>query len=138
MRRFLLLSSSLIWLFGSCEIDKDKWHFIRVRNNSSKTIRVCGAYILPDTMLPEKQLQTVKILSGKTGEIHGGSLDDKRLKCFKTEKVTLFILDEQVFQTEPWDTIRKYNMVLKRYEIDSQDLKNLSKDIGGAWALPYP
>jgi len=116
-----------------------QWKCFRIHNLSSKTIRVCGAYILPDTKLPEKKLSTTEILPGKSNMIYGSQLNDDALKRFETEKVTLFIIDDQVFQTVSWDTIRKYDMVLKRYEINMEDYSNLKRDINDkGWGLPYP
>ena len=136
MKKILLLVCSVLLLSDSCTFDK--FYFIRIQNNSHTTIKVCGAYILPDTLLPKEKLATTTILPGKSNTILDYRLNDYQLKRFENEKVTLFVIDEQIFQKVPWDTIRKHNMILKRYEIDSQDLKNLSKAIGGAWALPYP
>ena len=115
-----------------------QWHCIRILNLSSKTIRVCGAYILPDTKLPEKKLLTTEILPGKSNVIHGSQLNDDDLQRFKTERVTLFILDDHVFQTVPWDTIRKYDMVLKRYEINKEDYLNMYHRHEKHSGLPYP
>ena len=137
MKKILLLLF-IFWFSGSC-VEKDDWYFIRVRNNSSKTIRICGAYILPEIMLPEEQLTTYKAPPGESREIRGNAFNDKGLKRFKNgEKITLFIIDEQIYQTNPWDTIRKYNMVLKRYEMDSQDYAKLAQHNGKAYALVYP
>ena len=125
---------------GSCDFDfaNKGYYGMRVFNNSSTSIMVCGAYILPDTLLPKQQLTTVKILPGKCNEIEDYHLNDKKLGRFDTEKITLFILDDQVYQTLPLDTIHKYNMVLKRYEIDKNDYRNLVVDICKGYALLYP
>ena len=136
MKKIFLLIFPVVLLSGSCEIDR--WNLINIRNNSSMKIRVCGAYILPDTILPKKQLKTIEILPETNREIRGALFDDDRFIRLKNEKVTLFVLDDHVFQTVPWDTIRKYNMVLKRYEFNRQDFIYLSKQYNGYWALPYP
>ena len=115
-------------------------HFvIKILNYSSKTIAVCGAYILPETKLPEGQLSTTKILPQKSGFIYDSQINDIGLRRYKTEKVTIFFLDDHVFQTVPWDTIRKYDMVLKRYEINQEDFINTSKfDDKLGRGLSYP
>jgi len=110
-----------------------------MHNDSNITIRVCGAYILPDTMLPENKLTTIIIPPRKGHEINCRLFDDGYCMRLKSEKVTLFVLDGNVFQTVPWDTIRKYNMVLKRYEFDRQDITSLLKKYDDRyWALAYP
>jgi len=135
MKNILLFVFSVFILSGSCDIDR--WGWIRIQNNSKLTIIVCGDYILPDTILPSKELKTIEILPGEVREIRGYLFDDDRFMRLKSEKLSLFVLDEQVFQTMPWDTVRKYNMVLKRYEINRQDYLDLVQYDKG-WALPYP
>ena len=137
MKKFLLIQICFVILISGCNFD---WlaneDGIRIHNISSKTIRVCGAYILPDTKLPQEQLKTVKIPAGKTDWVMEYILNDKNMKRFKTEKITLFILDEQVFKTTSWDTIRKYDMILKRYEINREDYMNSLIKYKGATAFP--
>ena len=138
MKKIPFIVSFFFFLPGSCE-DSDRWgDFIVMKNNSSLTIIVCGAYVLPDTLLPKETLRTTVILPEKSNTITSYSLGDNKLKRFKAEKISLFVLDEQVFQTMPWDTICKYNMVLKRYEINGDDYLNLVQYDGKRWALPYP
>ena len=110
-----------------------------MHNGSNITIRVCGAYILPDTMLPENQLKTLIISPRKGREINCRLFDDDYCMRLKSERVTLFVLDDNVFQTVPWDTIRKYNMILKRYEFNRQDITSLLRKYDDRyWALAYP
>jgi len=126
-----------MFLLGSC--DRDRWQFFNIHNDSEITIVVCGAYILPDTLLPGKQLKTIKIPPNRNYEINCTLFDDDYCMRLKYEKVTLFVLDNTVFQVVPWDTIRKYNIVLKRYEFNRQDITVLLKKYDNRyWALPYP
>ena len=135
MKKILLLVCSVFLLSGSCV--KDEWRFIKMKNNSTETIRICGTYVLPDTILPVAQLKTVKMLPSELKEITGYILDYP-FKRWNTEKITLFVIDDQIFQTTSWDTIRKHNMVLKRYEINKQDYLNMQQKYEKSWALPYP
>ena len=143
MKKILLICFVSL-VVESCD-DPLKWLatnqyvFFRVQNNSALTIIVYGDYILPDTILPqEKRTSYVKILPEKMRQITDRDLSDKGLKRFETEKLSLFIIDDQIFQTTPWDTISKHNMILKRYEINRQDYNNLKKRYGDISALPYP
>ena len=136
MKKILLFVCSFILFFGSCE--KDRWRFFNMHNDSNITIRVCGAYILPDTMLPEKQLNTIIIPPRKNHEINCRLFDDGYCMRLKSERVTLWVLDDNVFQTVPWDTIRKYNMILKQYEFNRMELTSLMKEYEHCYALPYP
>ena len=89
--------------------------------------------------MPEKHLTTVEILPQKSNVILDSYLSDIKLKRFETEKVTLFFLDDHVYKTVPWDSIRKYNLVLKRIEINNQEYLNLiQSQPKDAWGIPYP
>ena len=44
----------------------------------------------------------------------------------------MFILDADVVENEPWDSIVVHYKVLKRYQFTEQDLQNHS------WTLTYP
>jgi len=108
------LISLFIVLLGCDKLVPDQYYMIRVKNNSLKTILSCGAYILPDTILPSNKLVTTKIFSGKSNVILDSQLNDDKLERFKNEKVSIFIIDEQVFNSMTWDSIRKGNYILKR------------------------
>jgi len=133
MKNIAIILVTIILISGSCDnLVPDQYYMIRVKNNSSATIIACGAYILPDTLLPIKPLATTKILSGKSNVILDNQLKDNKLERFKTEKVSIFIIDEKVFNLISWDSIQKSNNILKRYEICEQDLSNMN------WVINYP
>jgi len=69
---------------------------------------------------------------GKMANILDSHIDDPDLKRFDKEKLSIFIIDNDVYLSEPWDTIRKYNKILKRYELNSKELK----DMGGTIVYP--
>lgn len=126
----------LTFLFASIMTNCDKcvpdqFYIIRVYNFSESPARACGAYILPDTLLSIKPLATTKILSGKSNVIQGHMIGDDKLERFKKEKVTIFIIDENVFNTIAWDEICKNNMILERYEINEEDLAQMG------WSIKY-
>lgn len=50
----------------------------------------------------------------------------------KFKYVRIFLFDEKVVQTVPWDTIRVNNMYLKRIDVTKQMLDSLD------WILTYP
>jgi hypothetical protein len=133
MKNIAIIFVSIIIMSGSCEdLIPDQYYFIRVKNNSPTTIIACGAYVLPDTLLPIEPLATTKILSGRSNVILDNQLNDKRLERFKKEKVTIFIIDEKVYCGITWDSLRRSNRILKRFEISEPDLSNLN------WILNYP
>lgn len=133
MKNFAIIFVSIILMSGSCDdLVPDQYYMIRVKNNSPTTIIACGAYVLPDTLLPIESLATTKILSGKSNVILDNQLKDKKLERFKKEKVTIFIIDEKVYNGITWDSLRMSNKILKRYEISEPDLSNMN------WILNYP
>lgn len=133
MRNLIIVLSSLCLMSGSCDdFVPDQYYFIRIRNNSSQDVITCGSYILPNTLLPQDSLATTKVLSGKSNVILDRQLNDPKLERFKTEKATIFIISEDVFSSLSWDSLRKSNNILKKYEINEKDLEEMG------WEINYP
>ena len=115
--------------FTSCEKVVESWAAIRVRNNSSQTIDVYAAYILPDTNLPTLKPKLFKIQQNSNCLIYDNDVNDKKFEKFKSNKLTFIILKSDITNNVPWDSIRTKYLILKRYETNEQDLKNMGGDL---------
>jgi len=116
---YLLLS---LLLTGCLEWFADKAYFIRIINNSSRTIYVCADYILPDTLLPVNKPYLAEIKPKSKGNLHGFQFNDDAFKRLQNERLTIFILDKNDVDTFSWDYLRENNIVLKRYEGNGKEL----------------
>lgn len=122
-----------ISIFGCEQFPMDKRYRIFLKNNSGVNLQVYKALgdvidstAYPDTSLPRKLIRRflepniekqVLIYDG-SGTIE--SFFERRLK----DTLSIFIFNADTLQKYPWDTIRKRYMVLIRYDLSLQDLKN--------------
>lgn len=132
MKLFQLLLFAIILLIGSCEKFADHSYTIDIKNNSGQIINVYAVYILPDTNLSLEKPKFLEIQIGEVEELYDKDVNDQKLNRFKTEKLTIFILSNDTLGSYSWEEIRMDNKILKRYEINEQDLV----DMGGS--LIYP
>lgn len=127
-RLFYLFASIL--LFSSCDSSSTDGNWgVTVYNRSLSNIVVCGSYILPDTLLPKSNFSTIVVEKNKRGVLEDHMLNDKDMKRFEKQKLSVFVIDEEIYKNESWDTIRKYNKVLKRYELNLQDYRNMGNEV---------
>jgi hypothetical protein len=103
-----------------------------VKNNSSNDIVVCASYIFPDTLLPVKPLEISSIESEQSGLIHGWMTGDPKLERLKTEYLTVFIIDKQVYSSNSWDSLRIKNLILQKYHFNEAKLQS------AGWKINYP
>lgn len=118
---FLLLISS------NCKNEENK--SIIIKNNSADSICALYTEIYPDTTLDcrvgywfigDLQQYQLSLRNGWQDELDRIGI------------LQIFIIDKIVWKTEPCDTIRKYNKILKRYQLTLQDLESLN------WNITYP
>lgn len=120
---FILTLLSCLFLIGvACG---ERFYIISVKNNSDINIIVCGDYILPDTLLPATPLRYVVVKPKSFGKLEDNVIGDTELKRIENEKLSIFIIDKQIFENTPWDTIRKYNKILKRYELNLAEYRQM-------------
>jgi hypothetical protein len=98
-----------------------------IKNNSDRVIDIYAAYILPDTFLPINKPSLITIESKKLGYISDRYIGDDEFKRFSSKKLTIFILSKDTVDKYSWETIRHDYNILKRYEINNNDLV----DMGG-------
>lgn len=105
---------------------------ILIKNNSQKSIYVYASYILPDTAIASLKPSLKELKEGETRSINDHEVGDDKLDRLANEKITLFILSKDSVDKYPWDKIRAEYKILKRYELDNKDLKNM----GGIVSYP--
>ncbi len=125
----LIIPLTLGILFNSCESIADNSYGIRIRNNSSHSISVYGEYILPDTTLKQTEPEFIIVASGKSKILYDSYVDDLSLERFESEKLTVFIFNTDTLEEYNWETVVDDYNILKRYEIDKDDLIDMGGDI---------
>ena len=129
LTRILIFSLSII-ILSSTTCKKDNIHYeLTIINKSNKSIYMNWADSYPDTLLNcpwgvEIPVNDKYIISGGS---HGWE------DIFKSMDILqIFIVDANFAKTTPCDSIRKYNMILKRYALTYKDLQNKN------WTITYP
>jgi len=96
--------------------DKDVFCYVAITSNP---YRDCD-----DTFLPAEKLGDIL----KKDEITSRSFDMESV-C---NIIRIFILDPDTIAKYPWETIRKNNKILKRYDIQKNELQKMD------WKITYP
>ncbi len=134
MKKVVFLLFCLTFLFTACPMDRESC--IWVKNNSNQIIVVTAGYILPDTLLPEKPkfLKTMPI--GQSCMVNGSEVEDGYLQRMENgERITLFVLSKDSVDNHSWEYLRENNVILRRYEFNMEELKNMN---GGGYLVNYP
>jgi hypothetical protein len=116
---------------SSCEkvIIADKYYPLIVINNSIQTVRVFMANEIaekqyPDTTLPDFKPSAIKIPSNKRGYFDSKIPWNEVLAKLPADTLSVFIMDAEVYDNEPWDSITVNYNILKRLDLSFEDLKN--------------
>jgi hypothetical protein len=130
--KYILIIISTALLSGCLEDFADHAYAIKIKNNSNQVIVVYANYILPDTLLSLEKPRFIELQPTKTRELFGTSVNDPELHRFESEKLTIFVLSKDIVDRYSWEEIRSGYKILKRFEINEQDLVNM----GGSVIFP--
>ncbi|MBK5215881.1 MAG: hypothetical protein JJE53_03710 [Candidatus Pacebacteria bacterium] len=121
----LTLLTFYICLSASSCNNEEQHRYIYIKNNFSKAIYYRLSFAFPDTTLKESDPNNYKINSG--------------VQTFTAAKsfaynptMQMFILDADVVEKEPWDSIVAHYEILKRYQFTESDMQNWN------WTITYP
>lgn len=126
----LLIFFALLTLFG-CHNDDDVHRYIYFQNSSDKTIYYGLSYSYPDTGLTK-----IEDYPGNNGSIaykvkSGEKTTLAAANFVYNPTMQLFIFDADLIENNPWDSIVKYNMILKRYQYTESDMEKCN------WTISY-
>jgi hypothetical protein len=122
--------------FSACEKPPfvDKYYRLTIKNNSSSDIRVLLAdgYALkqyPDTTLPMIKPSLQKASSGKNCYFDSRTKWTENLQNLPSDTLSIYIIDNLVFENEPWDSVRSQYNILLRYDLSIDDLETMDFNI---------
>lgn len=105
-------------------------------NNSSSAIYFHTSAMYPDTitLYPNPSLDPgyFKIEGNSTKKDIYRDCMEGDLLTNPEETIMYFIFDAHTLETTPWDTVVKYYMILKRYDLRLEDLQAMD------WIITYP
>jgi hypothetical protein len=106
---------------------------VKIINNSGNAIYFDFSYRYPDTIPVANPVPGRKY--AKIGA-HSYGIDNIYDNCFDADSFgtvyMYYIYDAQMLETTPWDTVVKYYMILKRYDVTFDDLDRMN------WTITYP
>jgi hypothetical protein len=122
------LSYFFLQISSACNEEKLQ-QSITIQNNSSDSICFLYTEKYPDTLIDCKLVQ--RGLGPKQEyklELRNGWENE----FSRIHVLQIFIIDLNIVRTEPCDTIRKYNKILKRYQLTLDDVEKIN------WTITYP
>lgn len=136
----IIILITLIMLNNTCE-RKNCHKRIKIHNKSSKGIYAKDCFSAPNDTIcfkidpsPALAPDFHKIEPGatNTGVLHSRDCWEYHFEYFPSKILMVFIFDAEVLESTPWDTVCANYMVLKRYDLTLNDLKNMN------WEITYP
>lgn len=124
VKLFSLVSVFFILTATTC--NKEEQHrYIYIKNNSSKAIYYRFSFAYPDTTLDMSDPNNYKVNSGIQ------TYTAASIFAYNTT-LQMFILDADIVENEPWDSIVVRNEVLKIYQFTEKDMQSSN------WTITYP
>lgn len=132
----LIIALSIIIGGADCSRKDENCHDkIKIINNSDKTLFFYVSYKYPDTSIVDYN----PYVAGNFYKIpsYSSEIDYYRGGCFdghlqNGSKISYFLFDSLVLATIPWDTVMENYMIVKRYDLSSEDLVETN------WSITYP
>jgi len=112
-----------------CSCRTEEYHYeVHFKNNSSSTVSISLSLLYPDT--------TITCPLGHV-EVSPGNEYSDYIRCGWEEALEntyyqLFIINTEIVDTVPCDTISKNNLILRRYQLSVNELDNMN------WFINYP
>ena len=124
MKKLLIAALFLLLLQGiTCYDDRE----ITIHNLSSKDIYFNKQHNYPDTTIreynPSQDPRNHKVKSKEIGYVIAINTTWEYL-FEDLEKLQIFIYDAEVIENTPWEVVRRDYLVLKRYDLTLQDIKD--------------
>jgi hypothetical protein len=119
----------VILIFFGCH--KDEHRYIYLQNKSNKAIYYGLSSSYPDTSLTK-----IEDHPGNNGSIAYKVKSDNKTTLpaafFELNStIQLFIFDSDIIENNPWDSIVKHYLILKRYQFTELDMEKLD------WTISY-
>ena len=137
MKNIIAVLSVMVLCSNSCEEPPffvEKFYAVMVTNNSSAEIRVLladehAATQYPDTTLPASKPALQKAPVGKSCYFDYRTPIEENIEKLPADTLSVYFIDNAVYETEPWDSVRIHYKILKRLDLSIADLQALNYKI---------
>ena len=135
---------AILLLANTCNKGDENCHKTIVFNNQTdNALYVRGSFDYPDTLAISSDANP--ILDPNFSKVGANETNENvlwRRDCFETvfingttipsDTLMVYVFDANVLETTPWETVISDNLILKRYDLSLDDLKNMD------WTINYP
>lgn len=132
----IIIAFAIAACYNSCEKLPfvDRFYRLSVTNNSSAEIRVYladeyASTQYPDTILPASKPALQKARVGKSCYFDSRTTWEENLKKLPADTLSVYFIDNAVYENEPWDSVRIHYKILKRLDLSIADLKAVNYKI---------
>jgi len=132
---YLIIILGIVMMSSTCGGDRDDCHRnIKIINNSDKTVRLYGSLNYPDSISDFGTKYTLYTIRPHSDYLDYSRSCREAMIPYQNKHGVLmyFLIDDAVLKSTPMDTIIKYRMYLKQYNLTVEGLKNSN------WTVTYP
>lgn len=119
----ILISLTIFLSLLACCSEGNYRKYFDLKNNSVKSIYHGVSYSYPDISLKSMKKEETFIIPPR--DVYQLAV----ASFLRNPTIQVFIFDADVIENTPWDTIVKYNMVLKHYQFTERELEKMNWEI---------
>ncbi len=136
MKQIVFLFVLIVFLTACGKLDGTDYR-LKIKNNTAKYIYYYDIYTYPDTSIGEINIPRVKdnyeVKPNSENSIPTQVVWERIFENdLPSDTLSIFIFNEDVINEVPWDTVKVQYLVLKRYDLSLEDLKQMN------WTITYP
>ncbi len=131
MKSKILILLFILTTTAACE-PFDKVYSFWVENKSDKPVYFLVSYTYPDTTIPDTYDERRLVSPGSKNPFDNDEKWEDVFKELPADTLSVFIFNSEAINNTKWEEIRSGYMILKRYDVSIDDLKNNS------WIISYP
>ncbi len=138
---FVIVLTILLFNQTCCKKEDDCHKTIAFVNTTSQPLYVVSYYFYPDTSsfsgirnpLLDSNFTKVRSNETNTQVLWGRDCIELAFKdLIPSDTLMVYVFDAMIIESTPWETVKSNYLVLKRYDLSLQDLKNNN------WKIIYP
>lgn len=139
---WILIIVVSLFFYQACGDKENNCHkTITFKNETTGTLYVTSSYQYPDTStfsgVPNPVLDPnfTKVLPNETNTqvLWGRDCIELAFKdLIPYDTLMVYVFDSEVLESTSWETVKANYLILKRYDLSLQDLKNTN------WTITYP
>ena len=133
--------TSIILVFtlsNSCDKLMEKWHGIKIQNNTDKVIFVSagseryGLFSYPDTVLTTSRPSLLSVSPTHYNNLRSSIKWKEIIENLPEKKLSIYFFNSDTINQYSWQEIKLGNKIMKRFDVTIEDLERLN------YSITYP